>query len=103
MEWSATRSTSDSYLGNEGEPSFEDRLQLAREAIGRAPSNEDQRVKQQAAAVRASMEGSPTQPDVAARAQAVRLSMERREADEPFERRLASAKAALGRSALGRS
>jgi hypothetical protein len=98
QRWAQTLLLADAQLGNEAEPSFEDRLQLAREAIGRAPSREHEQIQQQAAAVRASMTGGPTPPDVAARAQAVRLSMERRERNEPFEQRLAAAKRALGRS-----
>ena len=98
QRWAQTLLLADSHLGNEGERSFEDRLALAREAIGRAPSGEHERVKQEAAAVRLSMQSGPTHPDVAARARAVRLSMEGTERDEPFERRLASAKAAIGRS-----
>ena len=44
------------------------------------------------------MEGSATQPDVASRARAVRAEMEGTVRDVPFERRLAAAKRALGRS-----
>jgi hypothetical protein len=96
--WAQTLLLADSQLGHKGDPDFEDRLQLAREAIGRVPSNEDERVKQEVAEIRAAMQGSPTPPDVAARAHAVRLSMEDSERDEPFERRLAAAKRALGRA-----
>jgi hypothetical protein len=98
QRWSQALLLADSRLGHEAEPSFEDRLQLAREAIGRAPSREDEQIQQQAAAVRLSMQGGPTQPDVAARARAVRARMEGTERDLPFERRLAAAKASLGRS-----
>jgi len=59
-------------------------------ATGRAPSNEGEQVKQAAAAVRLSMEGSRTQPDVASRARAVRQTMEGTERDLALEARLAS-------------
>jgi hypothetical protein len=86
----------DARLGKEGEPAFEDRLELAREALGREPSSEDRYIKQQAAEVRASIEGASPDPGfdsrvaaaraalspgpdsgVAARARAVRESMKR--------------------------
>jgi hypothetical protein len=94
--WSQTLLLADARLGNEGEPNFEDRLELAREALGRAPSSEDRYVKQQAQEVRAAMQGSSPDPAfdqrvedaraalspgpdrcVAQRAAAVRESMQR--------------------------
>ena len=97
--WGQALLLADQHLGNEGErDDFEERLESARRAIGRAPSNEGERIQQEAEAVRLSMQSGPTQPDVAARARAVRVAMEGTERDEPFEQRLAAAKRALGRS-----
>jgi hypothetical protein len=93
----------DQRLGGERDD-FDDRLASAKEAIGRGSSREQARIKREAAGVRASMEGSASESHTVARARAVRRSMEkarpttRSSSSDSFEDRLASGKAALGRS-----
>jgi hypothetical protein len=118
--WAALLTLSDQQLG---ERDFETRLERSKRAIGRSPSREDRQAAQKAAEVRAAMEGWSPDPafdsrvaaaraalspgpdvHVAARARATRASIEkarpatRSSPSGSFEDRLASAKAALGRS-----
>ena len=81
----------DQALAGQGQ-GFEQRLESARRAIGRTPSSEQEWIQREAARPGLSIDpGSPTQPDVAGRARAVRLRKDI-EPDEPFERRLAGPK-----------